>query len=423
MQLKKPASLRRTLAAATCSLLAGTHANAQAEGPGTAGAWEFDSALLLYSEKDRVQAAEPVVRLKKQLNEDESISARLVVDALTGSSPNGAVPSSAPQTFTSPSGESAYTTPANQIPLDPNFRDTRAALSVDWARPAGANRRVVYQGHASIESDYASLGAGATLSQDFNNRNTTLTGGLSYNADLIKPEGGIPNGLTAMPAYPALKTPASGEENKDVLDALLGVTQVLGRTSLLQINYTFGRDSGYLTDPYKLVSVVDNAGVPVQTLFEKRPDERFRQSLYARSQTAFDKDVLNASYRYYWDDWGVRAHTADVRYRFDLGGSYLEPHLRYSIQSKAADFYRPYLLQGETVSNVSADYRLSEMTTSTLGVKYGIPGKGGEFTIRLEVMQQRGDDHPAGAPGQLAGQDLFPDTQATIFQIGYSYRW
>jgi hypothetical protein len=414
MQLrKKSLSLRQALTAATCGLLTGVQA--QAEGTG-AGGWEFDSALLLYSERDRVQVAEPVVRLKKQLTEDESISVRVVVDALTGSSPNGAVPTNTPQTFTSPSGESTYTTPANETPLDPSFRDTRGALSADWTRPAGTNRRVVYQGHASVEHDYASIGAGATLSQDFNNRNTTLTGGLSYNADVIKPVGGVPTGLAAVKSQDDL-------DNKNVLDALFGVTQLLSRTSLLQLNYTVGRDIGYLTDPYKLVSVVDNTGTPVQILFEKRPDERLRQALYARSVTAFGKDVLNASYRYYWDDWGVRAHTVDLRYRFDQGGWYLEPHLRHSVQSQAADFYRPFLLQGETVSFASADYRLSEMTTSTFGIKYGVPTGNGEFSVRLEAMRQTGEDHPANAPGQLATQDLFPDNRATIFQLSYSYRW
>jgi len=424
MQLKKPDCIRHALAAATCGLFAGlpdAHAQGQGAEPGK---WQVDSAILFYSEQDRVSAIEPVVRMKKQLTEDESVAVKVVVDSLTGSSPSGAVPSTTPQTFTSPSGNATYSTPANAIPLDPSFHDTRLAVSFDWTRPLGAERRIVYTGHVSKEYDYTSLGLGATLSQDLNSRNTTLTAGLSYNADQVDPVGGVPLGLTPQPPFPALKTTVGDGEDKKVLDLLVGVTQVISRKTLMQFNYTYGRDSGYLTDPYKLVSVVDPvSGLPLQTLHEKRPDARARNALYWKTLTAFDKNVLNVSYRYYWDDWGIRAHTADLRYRYDLGGRYVEPHLRYSKQTGAADFYRPFLRSGETVPYASADYRLSEMTTTTLGVKYGVPARTGEFAVRLEYMLQAGEDHPAGAPGQLASQNLFPDTKALLLQLSYSFQW
>lgn len=423
MQLKKPDTIRQALAAATCGLFAAVHPSAQAESQVPPGKWEIDSALLYYSEQNRVSAVEPVVRATRQLSEDESIGFKIVIDALTGASPSGAVPSTTPQTFTSPSGDSTYTTPANEIPLDPNFRDTRVALSFDWIRPLGAERKIVYEGHASSEYDYSSIGAGITLKQDFNKRNTTLAAGLSYNADQIDPVGGLPLGLGAQPLFPAVKATTGGSESKNVLDALLGVTQVISPSTVMQFNYTYGTDSGYLTDPYKLVSVVDTNGVPVQTLHEKRPEDRTRQTLYWRALTSFGRDVLNVSYRYYWDDWGINAQTLDLRYRFDFGRRYLEPQLRYSMQTQAADFYRPFLLQGETVEFASADYRLSEMTTNTIALKYGVPLKNGEFGVRLGYMLQTGDDHPAGAPGQLTSQDLFPDTKAILFQVNYSFLW
>lgn len=133
--------------------------------------------------------------------------------------------------------------------------------------------------------------------------------------------------------------------------------------------------------------------------------------------------MLNASYRYYWDDWGVKAQTVDARYRFDFGARYIEPHVRYSVQTSAADFYRPFLQQGESPAFASADYRLAEMTTTTFGVKYGMPFKSGELSVRLEFVRQTGDDRPGNAPGQLANQDLFPDTEATLLQLSYSLLW
>ncbi len=423
MQLKKPNTLRQALTVATCGLFSAAPI-AHAEGEIPPGKWEIDSSLLYYSEKDRVNAAEPVIRATKQITEDESVSLKLVIDSLTGASPSGAVPSNTPQTFTSPSGNATYTTQANTTPLDPTFLDTRYALSVDWTRPLGTEQSVTYEAHASTEHDYFSLGAGATFKKDFNKRNTTLALGLSYNADTVEPEGGVPLGLTPQPTFPAVKTTTGSTEDKKVLDALIGVTQLISPTTVMQFNYTHGRDSGYLTDPYKLVSVVDGTtGVPVQTIYEKRPDSRTRQSLFWRSITSFGKDVLNISYRYFWDDWGIKAHTVDARYRFQFASSYIEPQFRYSVQSNAADFYRPFLRQGESVSFVSADYRLSDMTSQTIAIKYGVPLKTGEFGVRVGYLLQTGEDHPANAPGQLASQDLFPDNKALLFQINYSLFW
>ena len=99
------------------------------------------------------------------------------------------------------------------------------------------------------------------------------------------------------------------------MDILLGVTQVLDRKSLLQVNYTLSSNNGYMTDPYKILSVVDsNTGLIINTdpyLYENRPDSRLSQSLYAKYVHQFNEDVIYLSYRYFWDDWDITAHTID----------------------------------------------------------------------------------------------------------------
>ena len=49
----------------------------------------------------------------------------------------------------------------------------------------------------------------------------------------------------------------AGRDSKDVLDLLLGFTQVIGPTTVLRVNYSYSDSSGYLNDPYKILSVVD----------------------------------------------------------------------------------------------------------------------------------------------------------------------
>ena len=60
MQLKNPKKkIAGLLASATCSLLG---SNVAAEGePG----WQIDTALLLYSENDRVDVVEPVIKASR----------------------------------------------------------------------------------------------------------------------------------------------------------------------------------------------------------------------------------------------------------------------------------------------------------------------------------------------------------------------
>lgn len=406
MQLKKePKSIRGALALATCSLLAGTSpANAAKE-------WEVDSAVLFYSEgSDRVSLVEPVVSLRKALGDDEYVGMRIVIDALTGSSPNGAIPTDRVQTFTTPSGNSTYTVQPGETPLDPTFKDSRVALNGVWEKPLSERLKGVFSANFSTEYDYQSMGVTATLARDFNNRNTTLSAGASYSLDTIDPVGGTPVGLTSMPTFPAVKETQGSSEDKTVTEVLVGITQVLSRRTLMQLNFTYGLDDGYLTDPYKLLSIVDGAGDVSGYRFEKRPDERTRQVVFWRTLHQFSEDVLDVSYRYYWDDWGVSSHTLDTRYRYELGGGhYLQPHLRL-YQQNGADFYHFTLAEGPIPAYASADYRLGDMTTTTFGLKYGLAvSEDKEYSMRVEYMNQSDDN------------GRFEDVDAIIVQASYSF--
>ena len=120
MQLK---NIKGKLGLATCSLLQITAPAAQASD----SEWDVDTAFLYYSESDsRVSAFEPAIYAGRELGDDgERIDLRLVIDVLTGASPNGAHASSVVQTFTTPSGNATYTAKPGENPLDDTFQDTR----------------------------------------------------------------------------------------------------------------------------------------------------------------------------------------------------------------------------------------------------------------------------------------------------------
>ena len=98
-----------------------------------------------------------------------------------------------------------------------------------------------------------------------------------------------------------------------------------------------------------------------------------------------------------------------------MGHHYIEPHVRYYTQT-AADFYHTSLIDGQTYNYASADYRLADLTTTTLGIKYGI-GKDSEFSIRAEHMVQSAE--PSQVIGNQSAQDLVPDVDANMLTLNY----
>ncbi len=416
MQLRKK-KIAGLLSAATCTLLCSPVNAADGE-------WDVDSAILFYAEdNDRIEVVEPVISAKKDLGDEESVSFKLVIDSLTGASATGAVPSTMVQTFTTPSGNDTYTTAPNETPLDDTFLDTRVAYSMNWEKPIDRNNRRNLGFNVSKEYDFTSISGNAMWQHDTNQKNTTYSYGINIELDDIDPVGNVPEPLTDMLA----QDKGAGSDTRNILDLLFGVTQVIDKSSLFQINLSLSEADGYMTDPYKLVSIVDSTtGEPTSQLFESRPDSRSRQSLYGKyKKTLANKDIFTASYRYMTDDWGVDSNTFDFTYRFKLNGGYfIQPHLRWYDQSEA-DFYRYFLLDSEAVpTDASADYRLGEMEATTVGVKFGREiDDQHSWSVRLEQYVQTGDESPSEAFGQLAQQDLYPDVEASIVQFNYSFIW
>jgi hypothetical protein len=435
MQLKKRSAplfreIGGPLAAATCVLLGQAAPSEVAAEEATP--WDIDSSLLLYSESDgRVQDFSVNALARKELREDSVLHLTLTIDTLTGASPSGAVPSVGVQTFTRPSGNAEYVTAPGAQPLDDTFQDTRTAFSASWEWPVTRLALLNIGASVSDEYDYTHTGINARVARDFNNRNTTLSFGAALANDTISPVGGSP-----VPFAPMLEqgngANKRGDQSKDVVDLLFGVTQVVNRHTLVQLNYSLSESSGYLTDPYKVLSVVDlttGALLPgpagsslFRYLYEGRPDTRDKQSVFGLVKRDFGGDVLEASYRYMTDDWGIDSHTFDVHYRWNLSARrYLQPHVRLYSQT-AADFYRTVLFDGAAVPLfATADYRLGKFDGLTVGVKYGQDTTRGEWSARLEWYQQTGEAESGAAVGALAGLDLYPDLNALIAQFSYKF--
>jgi hypothetical protein len=432
---KTDKSVSATLAAATCALLGTTAAapvDAQEEPK-----WDFNTSLLYYGEDDnRVQDASFKSIIRRLFTDDRTLTLGFTVDTLTGATPSGAIRLDEPQSFTRPSGSGGYDVPAGELPLDDTFKDTRVAVSAGWQQPVGEKGLLGVGFSASKEYDYLHTGVNASYALDFNNRNTTVSVGLAFAADSIEPVGGAPLPLT--PMFDVGNQPNRlGDQDKDVLDMVLGVSQVISKNLLLQANYSYSKSDGYLNNPYKVLSLVDPVtgdtiprspapgvqGPSHEYRFEGRPDERTQHSLYTQAKYYMSGKVLDASYRFMTDDWEIDSHTLDLRYRIPIGEStYIEPHVRYYTQTEA-EFYRLSLDSSAALPQfASSDYRLGNFDAITAGLKYGWTTRNdNEMSVRVEWYTQSGTVPAGQLIGNQAARDNYPDLNALIVQFSYRF--
>lgn len=266
----------------------------------------------------------------------------IVYDAISGATPTGGPP--LPGT--------------DEVPLA-EMDDIRRAGIFELNQKIGPNT-ISPQFAYSNESDYESIGFALNYSLELNQKNTTLLAGVARNFDRIRPGHSF-----------LFET-----RQKDTLDFMLGISQLLSPTTVLNANFTLGFSEGYLDDPYKGVRFEYYPFF--ETLFpEKRPDSRERQIGYF-SLTQFISPAnaaLEASYRLSHDSFGIVSHTGALEWRQKLGPAVvLTPFGRYYRQTEA-DFYGisfpgdPSLSMEDVPSYYSSDYRLSSFSSWTYGVK------------------------------------------------------
>jgi hypothetical protein len=192
----------------------------------------------------------------------------------------------------------------------------------------------------STEHDFRSQAVRTDARFATDDQNTTLSLGYGHTGDSIS--------STVDPTLHASR-------NTDA--ALLGLTQVWSPTTIAQatLSATFGH--GYFSDPYKL--------------FDQRPNERRQVALLGRvNHYLVDTGgALHYEYRYYQDDWGIRASNIEVAYYQPFADSWMvKPSLRYYTQS-AARFYNTSFPPPVFGADYSADQRLAGFGAVDAGVQ------------------------------------------------------
>ncbi len=410
-------NIKSKLSIASCTLLGGTAQQATA----IENSWDLDSSFLYYSEADdRVEIKKAMAFLTGDISAEDTVNVNLVLDTMSGATPTGAVRSkNSSVSFSSASGAGSSTVDGGSVDRV-NFSDTRLGIALSWAHSQDRLTTLTYGGSLSVEKDYQSYGASINYSLDTEDRLSTYTFGFAGSFDEIyRKTDGTPEPLSKVDDNNIF---SNGE--RYAYDFIVGVTKVLNRKTVGQLNYTLSYSDGYHTDPYKVISevnLVEDTGTgefawaELNRYYEARPDNRLRHAIFTSMAHQYGEsgETVHASYRFYTDDWGVSSNTLDLTHRTPLSStSYIEPHFRYYLAS-AADFF-VHSFNNTDVSTpitlpeyASADYRLDDSVGVTAGIEYGTKLSGGDFRARIEYINWQYEEAE------------YDETKALVLQFSY----
>ncbi len=227
-------------------------------------------------------------------------------------------------------------------------------------------------GHFGVsgEKDYLAFYAGTNGEYHVNEKNTTLSGGLSFSIDEIKPTDADEFGSRVK------------KEDKQSVSLNAGVSQIINRATSFQTGLAYKHSTGFLSDPYKLAYIEQLGGF---TIADNRPDDRNQVSWLVQLRRHFELFDASAhlDYRFHYDDWKLTSHTIEFRWYQNLYGDIVQlvPGFRYYSQSQA-HFYEPVYAAERSDGLASSDYRLSPYGSFTFGTK---------LQMRLSELFGRGD--------------------------------
>jgi len=179
----------------------------------------------------------------------------------------------------------------------------------------------------SGENDYWSHGIGLNSSQELPNGSTTFEESFKFAYDTVGRSGddGFSRPLTSY-------------------GLRLVMTQILSGKALVQAVWEGAYRQGFQSSPYRFVGLGGDGqcgGTASLCVPEAHPDTRIRNAFVARGRYALSADTsAGIGYRFYFDDWGVSAHTAVAQIAWlPLPEATLTLRYRFYTQS-AATFYR-----------------------------------------------------------------------------------
>lgn len=244
------------------------------------------------------------------------------------------------------------------------------------------DRNFIWSGNVYVASeyDYFSLGAGAGVTKLFNEKNTEVSLSTKLYFDTWNPQypielrNGFFDARTMGTGTYAPNFEAFGSKNRNSYSLSLGLSQILGKKLQGAIFMDLVLQQGLLSTPFQRVYFSDRNDFFIQDFqladdVERLPDNRWKIPIGGRLNYYLnDIVVIRSYYRFYYDDWGITSHTANLEIPIKLGDSFtIYPSYRFYSQTATDYFYRKETAVS-TADFYSSDYDLSNFTAHQYGM-------------------------------------------------------
>jgi hypothetical protein len=304
-----------------------------------------------------------------------------------------------------------------------SLRDTWVGTTIKYSHSSD-DRNTIWGANTSVsaEYDYFSLGFVANISKLFNEKNTefglsgqvfidkwlprypteldsylesnsNLNNGFFANQNILNQQGNAID-KNSINAWSPFKQELLNRTDRNTYSLSFTFSQILSENAQVSVFADVVQQQGWLANPMQRVYFADKANfyignassIPNYTSstntdvfhladdIERLPESRLKIPIGTRLNYYLSENLtLRTYYRYYQDDWGLNAHTAEIELpiKFAYGKFTLYPNYRYYQQSDV-HYFAPYETHLSTSEFYTSDYDLSQFTSHQygLGFKY-----------------------------------------------------
>jgi len=337
--------------------------------------------------------------------------------------------------------------------------DVLVSGHVDYSHSSD-DRNFIWGTNVSLsnEYDYTSFGFGGNVTRLFNDKNTELglkgmvyldtwrpiyptelheynlygndflSKGYFEGVDVINQSGTVstdylPSGFNAI-----------SKRARNSYSASFFLSQILSKRLQAAIFFDVVRQEGLLSTPYHRIYFADknnyyigDAGcIPVYTSpqnkgvyqladdIERLPSSRMKLPIGARLNYYLNETfVLRTYYRYYTDDWGLKAHTVNVDLPIRLSQRFsITPSYRYYTQN-AVKYYAPYETHLSTEQYYTSDPDLAKFNSNQYSVALNYNDLFNDFHISKLLLKS--------ANLRYSHYDRSDGLKANIVSVGFKF--
>lgn len=371
-----------------------------------------------YFDNARVSIVYPDVYVNKSLGEKTTINGRYLVDVISSASMRSHF-DRVYSTQASKVGIDAYTSASKRT--NGGGDDTPDEMRHEFS--FGINHifgdfTVSLNNIYSTEHDYTSETIAASISMPFAKKNTIVNLGLVRSFDKSSPET------------------RSWTADKDVWSVNMSLSQIVSLDFIAQAELFYSNLSGFLSDPYQVVKVLDTTNMKLAMYEPVSPDTRNRYAVGLKGlYRVSENSSAELGYRYYTDDWSINSHTINAKYNRMMSDDKIVMSVGYRFYTQsAADFYKPTYYAGVdasttvvggneivTTNYMTVDTKLDKLNTNEVSMRWTFNGELVPM-IRNEKMELstqfqyfiRTSEHPDWHSG-------YKTLYAYLFSIGFRY--